>query len=226
MCIVSTPLDVSSVSKAKSKRSRTRVKAAELCVMTRQLSTLVAAGIPLDEALQGVADQQAKPHLRAVILGVRAKVLEGHSLATGLAEFPKSFPHLFRVTVASGEQSGQLAMILNNLADYTEHQQKMRSTLKQAMIYPAVMLFVCMGVIIFLLSNVVPHIVSVFQQGGQALPLATTILLSISHFVTQNGFLLNYNIYNFVATLETWHCIVLAGTSCVYAATNSVVVKL
>ena len=76
-----------------------RLKASDLSLITRQLATLVAAGIPLDEALTGVSEQQTKQTLRAVILGVRAKVMEGHSLATGLAEFPRAFPHLGRYRI-------------------------------------------------------------------------------------------------------------------------------
>lgn len=181
------PVKASGKGRGQAAKRGPRLKASDLSLITRQLATLVAAGIPLDEALTGVSEQQTKQTLRAVILGVRAKVMEGHSLATGLAEFPRAFPHLYRVTVAAGEQSGQLAMILNRLAEYTEQQHAMRQQLQQAMIYPALMMLVSIGVIVFLLSDVVPRIISVFQDNQQTLPLVTTILLACSSFISHYG---------------------------------------
>jgi general secretion pathway protein F len=200
------PIEVTEV-KAKVKgafKRGTKLKAVELSMLTRQLATLISAGIPLDEALSGVADQQKKPALRAIVLGVRSKVMEGHSLAVGLADFPKSFPHLYRVTVAAGEKSGKLSMILERLADYTEQQNKMRQQMQQAMIYPALMMLVSIGVIVFLLSDVVPKIVSVFTQNQQTLPAATIVMLAISGFITHYGDWLLLGIIVFVILFRLW----------------------
>lgn len=169
--------------------SRQKVSAADLSLMTRQLATLLAAGIPIDEALSGVAEQTTKANLKAIILGVRAKVLTGYSLAASMEDFPRAFSKLYRVTVSSGEQSGHLDRALLRLADYTEKQQAIRSKVKQALVYPSMMAAVASGVIVFLILYIVPKIITVFQDSHMTLPLPTVILLSIS------GFLQSYGLY-------------------------------
>lgn len=164
------------------------MKAAELSLVTRQFATLLNAGLPLEEVLQGVAEQSEKGYIKSVIIGVRAKVLEGFSLATAMSEFPKAFPTLYRATVAAGEQSSHLDTVLNQLADYIEKQHKMRQKLTQALLYPALMTFVSLCIVVFLLIYVVPSMVSVFSQTKQALPWMTTSLLHISSFVQHKGF--------------------------------------
>ena len=106
---------------------RRGVSASDLSLLTRQLATLVHSGLPLDEALQAVSEQTEKPRIKSVLLGVRAKVLEGHTLADGLGEFPRVFPELYRATVAAGEQSGHLDTVLERLSDYTESREQLRS---------------------------------------------------------------------------------------------------
>lgn len=181
-----------------------RLKTAELSIITRQLATLISAGIPLDEALQGVASQQEKQSMRAIVLGVRAQVMEGQSLALALAVFPRAFPHLFRVTIAAGEQSGKLGEILNRLADYVEQQQQMRRSISQALIYPIMMLVVSLGVMVFLLSDVVPRIVSVFTDNQQALPGATVFLLAVSGFIRHQGLWLFLGIVVLSVFFRAW----------------------
>ncbi len=153
----------------------------ELSLATRQLATLLAAGIPLEEVLQGVGEQAEKPKIKSIILSVRSKVLEGNSLANGMADFPRVFPALYRATIAAGEQTGRLDTVLVRLADYTERQQEMRQKIQQALIYPALMTSVSVIIVIFLMIFVVPKMVAVFQTSSQVLPLATQILLVISH---------------------------------------------
>lgn len=153
----------------------------ELSLATRQLATLLAAGIPLEEVLQGVGEQAEKPKIKSIILSVRSKVLEGNSLANGMADFPRVFPALYRATIAAGEQTGRLDTVLVRLADYTERQQEMRQKIQQALIYPALMTSVSVIIVIFLMIFVVPKMVAVFQTSSQVLPLATEILLFISH---------------------------------------------
>lgn len=201
-----TPLNVSAVNDSAKKKTtktsslnirfeRKKLKPNELALLTRQLSTLLAAGIPLDEALTGVAEQSETEKVKSVILGVRAKVLEGHKLATGLAAFPKAFPHLYVTTVASGEQSGKLDLVLERLADYTEQQNTMRQKVRQALIYPIVMSLVSICVVVFMLIYVVPRIVHVFTQTKMTLPMSTQILLAAS------GFLESYGIYLLIVIL-------------------------
>ncbi|NNM58580.1 MAG: type II secretion system inner membrane protein GspF [Legionellales bacterium] len=153
----------------------------ELALATRQLATLLAAGIPLEEVLQGVGEQAEKPKVKSILLSVRGKVLEGNSLASGMADFPRVFPALYRATIAAGEQTGRLDTVLVRLADYTERQQEMRQKIQQALIYPALMTSVSVIIVIFLMIFVVPKMVAVFQTSSQVLPLATQILLVISH---------------------------------------------
>lgn len=168
---------------------RNKISANDLALLTRQLATLLASSIPIDEALSSVAEQSTKTQVKATLLGVRSKVLTGYSLAVSLADFPRAFPKLFRVTVAAGEQSGQLDKALLRLADYTEKQHKIRRKVTQALVYPSMMAGVASLVVVFLILYVVPKIIGVFQESHMALPTPTIILLAIS------GFLQNYGLY-------------------------------
>lgn len=164
-----------------------KISAAELSLFTRQLATLLAAGIPVEESLRGVSEQTEKDKVRELIIGVRAKVLEGYGLAQAMTQYPQAFPELYRATVGSGEQTGNLDQVLEKLADYTENQQHTRQKVQQALIYPAIMILVSMGIISFLLSFVVPKIIEVFTGSGQTLPDMTLILIQISDFVKNYG---------------------------------------
>ncbi|HZL96730.1 MAG TPA: type II secretion system F family protein, partial [Vicinamibacterales bacterium] len=113
---------------------RRGISGLDLALLTRQLATLVRAGLPLEEALLAVSEHTEKPRLKSIILGVRAKVLEGHSLASGLDEFPYAFPAVYRATVTAGEQAGQLDAVLERLADYTESRHSLRQKVGQAMV--------------------------------------------------------------------------------------------
>ncbi len=194
------PLSVDEVaqreSKAGSKRFnftiRRGISATDLALLTRQLATLVHAGLPLDEATSTVARQSEKPRLKSLMLAVRARVMEGHSLADGLGKFPHVFPELYRATVAAGEQSGHLDTILERLADYTEARQQMAQRIQMAMFYPAILTFMAIAVVAVLLGYVVPQIVEVFDDMGQELPLMTRILIAVS-----SGFR-DYGIYGFI----------------------------
>ena len=106
------------------------VSAADLSLMTRQLATLARAGLPLEEALLAVSQQTEKPRVQSVLIGVRSKVLEGHTLASGLNDFPRVFPEIYRATVAAGEQSGHLDQVLERLADYTESREQTRQKVR------------------------------------------------------------------------------------------------
>ena len=161
----------------------------DLSLITRQLATLVQAGMPLEECLKAVAEQGEKAHIRNMMMGVRSKVIEGYPLAESFGEYPHVFDDLFCSMVAAGEKSGHLDTVLNRLADYAENRQKMRSKLQQAMIYPIMLTLIAIAVISFLLATVVPKIVDQFVQMGQGLPTVTEILLAASNFVVHWGLL-------------------------------------
>lgn len=161
----------------------------DLSLITRQLATLVQAGMPLEECLKAVAEQGEKVHIRNMMMGVRSKVIEGYPLAESFGEYPHVFDDLFCSMVAAGEKSGHLDTVLNRLADYAENRQKMRSKLQQAMIYPIMLTLIAIAVISFLLATVVPKIVDQFVQMGQGLPTVTEILLAASNFVVHWGLL-------------------------------------
>ena len=156
------------------------MKSSELALFTRQLATLLQSGTPLEEALRTTAKQSEKGRVTRTILGVRSKVTEGHSLENGLAEFPSTFPELYRATVAAGEKSGNLDPVLERLADYTESRQEMQQNVSLALVYPIILLVICIIVVVGLLTYVVPQVVDVFADLGSELPLPTRILLAAS----------------------------------------------
>jgi len=165
-----------------------RLSVKELALLTRQIATLIQSGIPIEETLSAVASQSEKTNVRSMLLAVRAKVLEGYTLADSLAEFPAAFPHLYRSTVAAGEHAGHLDLVLNRLADYTEARQQARQKIQLAAIYPIILCFVAVSIVVFLLTYVVPDIIEVFVNNGQELPPLTQGLLAVSGFLGDWGF--------------------------------------
>jgi general secretion pathway protein F len=164
--------------------------AGDLSLVTRQLATLVKSALPLEESLLAVSQQTDKPKVRNIMLGVRSKVMEGHTLADSLAEYPNSFPELYRATVAASEQSGHLDAVLERLADYTENRQQMRSRTLGALLYPVMLFVVCIAIIAFLLVTVVPKVVEVFRNSEAELPLLTQALIAGSDFLRDWGIVL------------------------------------
>lgn len=182
------------------KKHRETLSAEELSLFTRQLATLLAAGIPVEEALRGVGEQTDKQSVRRVIIGVRAKVMEGYGLAQAMMDYPQVFPDLYRATVAAGEQTGRLDLILEKLANYTEHQQQIRQKIQQALIYPSVMILVSITIIGFLLAFVVPKIIEVFSNSGQTLPGMTRALIFMSDVLKTYGlYLIFFLVLLFIA---------------------------
>ncbi|MCK8046397.1 type II secretion system inner membrane protein GspF [Shewanella sp. 1CM18E] len=163
------------------------ISTAELALITRQIATLVAAGLPVEEALKAVGQQCEKDRLASMVMAVRSRVVEGYSLADSMAEFPHIFDELYRAMVASGEKSGHLEVVLNRLADYTERRQQLKSKMTQAMIYPIVLTVVAIGVIAILLAAVVPQVVGQFEHMGQELPWTTELLIASSDFIRDYG---------------------------------------
>jgi general secretion pathway protein F len=180
------PLDIKQVAAADKTQGAVRqrlsggLNATELALMTRQLATLVRSGTPLEESLATVARQSPKPRIKRIILAVRARVNEGHTLESGLSEFPAAFPELYRATVAAGEQSGHLDAVLDRLADYAESRQEMQQKINMAMFYPAILTTIALLVASGLLTYVVPQVVQVFEHLGQELPFLTRALIAVS----------------------------------------------
>ncbi len=166
------------------------VSATDLALITRQLATLVRSGLPLEESLQAASQQTEKARLKSMLLAVRSRVMEGHTLATGLGDFPHVFPELYRTTVSAGEQSGHLDVVLERLADYTESRQQMQQKIQLALFYPALLTLVAIGVVIGLMTYVVPQVVQVFENIGQELPWLTRTLIAISDFMRNYGLLM------------------------------------
>jgi len=189
------PVSVAEIAAQESKRREglgsfsllQRVSAADLALLTRQLATLSKAGLPLEEALLAVSQQTEKPRVQSVLLGVRAKVMEGHSLAAGLGDFPRVFPEIYRATVAAGEQSGHLDLVLERLAEYTESREQIRQKVMGALLYPIALTIICLGIVSLLLTYVVPKVVDVFDSNRSKLPLMTRMLVSVSDFMRDYG---------------------------------------
>jgi general secretion pathway protein F len=186
------PVTVAEVAQKEAKRQRSfslmrRVSAADLALFTRQLATLVRAGLPLEESLLAVSQQTERPRVQSIVLGVRARVMEGHTLADGFAEFPRVFPEIYRATVAAGEQAGHLDNVLERLADYTENRDQLRQKVVAAMLYPIVLTVLCFGIVSALLVYVVPQVVAVFESSKAKLPVMTQLLIATSSFLRSYG---------------------------------------
>jgi general secretion pathway protein F len=164
--------------------------AAQLALLTRQLATLIGAGLPIDEALGALSEQAENERQRALTMSLRARVMEGASLAQALGEFPESFPEIFRATVTAGEQSGRLETVLEKLADYAEARDALKQKILAALAYPLLLTLVAIAVVAGLLTWVVPQIVGVFQNLHQTLPLATRALMALSAFLRSWGWLI------------------------------------
>ena len=187
------PLAVAEVQQQEARRQirpslfRRRISAVDLALITRQFATLIRSGLPVEEALQTLSRQTEKPRLRSLLMAVRSRVMEGHSLAAAFEDFPHIFPDLYRATVAAGEQSGYLDAVLEWLADYTETRQTLHQKTMLALIYPLMVMGVSVLVVVFLMVYVVPQIVQVFEGIGQKLPVLTRGLIATSDFVRGNG---------------------------------------
>lgn len=169
---------------------RRGISATDLSLITRQLATLVRSGLPLEESLQAVSQQTEKARLKSMVLAIRSRVMEGHTLATGLGDYPHVFPELYRTTVSAGEQSGHLEVVLERLADYTENRQQMQQKLQLALFYPALLTLVAIGVVVGLMTFVVPQVVQVFDNIGKELPGLTRTMIAMSDFLRDYGLLM------------------------------------
>jgi len=188
------PISVESVQKKEKQQQASdnrlfapRLKRKDLTLLTRQMSSLIQSGMPLVDALQGVAKQTRKPSVQAMVLQIRSRVLEGLSFAQALAEHPRSFDSMYRAMVNAGEQAGFLGPVLDRLAEYTETSQISKQKLTSAMVYPMVLMFVCVAIVIGLMVLVVPQLVSVFERAKTELPWNTKFLIASSDFLKAYG---------------------------------------
>lgn len=186
------PLEISPVAEEKSEGRLRRpmvrgMSATDLALMTRQLATLVRSGTPLENSLATTAEQTSKPRIKRIIMAVRSKVNEGHSLEAALSEYPAAFPDLYRATVAAGEKSGHLDAVLDRLADYAESRQEMQQRISMALFYPIILTIIAFLVAAGLLTYVVPQVVQVFEHMGQQLPWLTRALIAVSDTLKSYG---------------------------------------
>ena len=160
-----------------------RLSTQEQALFTRQLASLIVSGLPLDEALGALADQAGRQYVHELLAGIRAEVMGGSSLSVALAQHPKDFPDIYRALVSAGEHSGHLGVVLERLATYIETRNALTSKIRLAFTYPAIVTVVAFAIVIFLLSYVVPQVVSVFANTKQKLPTLTIVMLWLSDFV-------------------------------------------
>jgi len=166
---------------------RVSLNVGELSLFTRQLATLVQSNLPIDEALKAVADQTSKQSIKSLVLEVRSKVVEGHTLAYALEEFPQVFTTMYIAMVKAGEHAGFLGVVLERLADYTESSQYTQQKIKMAMIYPIILVFIAFGAITALMVAVVPKLVKIFDNSEAELPALTRGLIQVSDFMVNYG---------------------------------------
>ncbi len=189
------PLDVSPVvqtsrTTGKPTAQRSSISTLDLALITRQLAVLIQSSLPLEEALRVLAEQSDKAKITSTLLAVRAKILEGHELSESLAEFPRSFPILYRSTISAGEHTGNLDNVLEQLASYLESRYEAKQKIQAALFYPFFLVLFSIGILIFLLSYVVPKIVNIFTQTDQELPWITSVVIKTSDFIVYDGWML------------------------------------
>ncbi|MBL0090062.1 MAG: type II secretion system inner membrane protein GspF [Ideonella sp.] len=169
--------------------SRRVFSSTSLAVWTRQLAGLVGAGLPLERALTALSDEAEEPRQRELVSHLRAEVNAGSTFARALGAAPREFDDIYRSVVAAGEQSGALGPVLERLADDLEERQALKGKLIGAALYPAIVSLIAFVIVIFLVTYVVPQVASVFVSSKRALPLLTTMMLALSAFVRQWGWL-------------------------------------
>ncbi len=185
------PLEVAASGSKKSGLGSTRkLRESELVLLTRQWAALLTSGLTVEQALSALGDQAERDTTRQVLAGVRSEILAGYSLRAALDRHATSFPTIYRASVAAGEKSGELATVMNQLADYLERRDELRRKTLQALIYPAIVAAVALMVVIGLLTYVVPQVVGVFQSSKQTLPWLTRALIVVSDFLRNWGWLL------------------------------------
>ncbi|MCL7487653.1 MAG: type II secretion system inner membrane protein GspF [Desulfobulbaceae bacterium] len=181
---------------------RQRISRQEIHVATRQLATLLNAGIPLIQALNGLIEQTSNQALKKVVAQLKDSVNEGNSFTAALAGHPRLFSRIYINMVKAGEASGSLDVVLEQLADFGENQQIMRSQISAALIYPIILSLVGIVILTLLLIIVVPNITKVFENSQQALPLPTIILINISDFLSSYWWLIAIGLVGIIIAIR------------------------
>ena len=176
-------------SAAQKRSGRQKMSSMELAVMTRQFATLLESGMPIEQSLTGLVEQADQYRIKSILTGVRATVIEGGALADGMRQFPRAFSELYTASVAAGEQTGHLESVLERLADYTEARQGLQQRISTALVYPVILTVVSILIVIALMAYVVPKVVQVFDDTGQTLPYLTQIMIKISDFIVNHGYI-------------------------------------
>jgi general secretion pathway protein F len=184
-----TPTAVDPAPERRSPLQRTRLPAAVLALLTRQLASLVQSGMPLDQALLAVAEQADDSQAASLVTAIRSHVMAGEPLPAALSRYPRTFAPLYRGLIAAGTETGRLPDVLSRLADYLDARLALRQKFVVALIYPALVTVIAVGVIAVLVTYVVPQVVSVYQQSRQTLPFLTQALLAASEFFRLTGWL-------------------------------------
>lgn len=182
---IAAQLDAAGV--ARSRGFGERLSQVELALFTRQLASLLEAGLPLEQAFTALLEQAERAYVRDLVASIRSEVMGGASFSDALSRHPRDFAEIYRALVASGEQIGQLSRVLSRLADYIERSNALVQKVRLAFIYPGIVTVVAFAIVIFLLTYVVPQIVSVFANTKQALPFLTVMMLAVSNFVRAYG---------------------------------------
>jgi general secretion pathway protein F len=190
------PISVEAITTQLDEAGQTKVRAFgdhlstnELALFTRQLASLLEASLPLEQAFTALLEQAERPFVRDLIASIRSEVMGGSSLSDALSKHPRDFAEIYRALVASGEQIGQLSRVLSRLADFIERRNALVQKVKLAFTYPAIVTVVAFAIVIFLLTYVVPQIVSVFANTKQKLPVLTIMMLAVSDFVRNDGWI-------------------------------------
>lgn len=183
--LIAAQLDASGA--ARSRGFGERLSQVELALFTRQLASLLEAGLPLEQAFTALLEQAERPYVRDLIASIRSEVIGGSAFSSALSRHPRDFAEIYRALVSSGEQIGQLSRVLSRLADYIERRNALVQKVRLAFTYPAIVTVVAFAIVIFLLTYVVPQIVSVFANTKQKLPFLTLMMLAISDFVRAYG---------------------------------------
>jgi general secretion pathway protein F len=183
--VIAAQLDAAGV--AKSRGFGERLSQVELALFTRQLASLLEAGLPLEQAFTALLEQAERVYMRDLIASIRAEVMGGAAFSDALSRHPRDFAEIYRALVASGEQIGQLSRVLSRLADYIERRNALVQKVRLAFTYPAIVTVVAFAIVIFLLTYVVPQIVSVFANTKQKLPVLTVMMLGVSNFTRAYG---------------------------------------
>lgn len=191
------PLEVKTVSgsitrddqKNEGQIRRVKIRLNDLSILTRQMATLLESGMTVEETLSAVIKQSEGHKIKSVMSDIRSLVTEGYSLSDAIALYPNSFPEIYRASISAGEQSGTLDRVLERLADYLEQSHNLQQKVTQAIVYPIFLFVVCTLILVLLVVIVVPKVVKVYQDTGQELPLLTTVVINLSEFLVNYGWL-------------------------------------